>query len=53
MDEYKKDTEGVNVVACVHVEAVFPGNPVEETMYVLICLCVDVSINPDCYGELK
>ncbi len=34
VDEYKKDTDTVNVTACVHVEAVFPGDPVGETMYV-------------------
>ncbi len=31
-DDYKKDIEGHNVVQCVHVEAVFPGDPVGETM---------------------
>ena len=31
VDDYRKDTEGHNVVQCVHVEAVWPGDPVGET----------------------
>ncbi|XP_064404857.1 uncharacterized protein y4mH-like isoform X1 [Halichondria panicea] len=32
-DDYKKDTEGHNVVQCVHVQAAWLGDPVEETVW--------------------
>ena len=32
VEDYKKDIEGFNVVQSIHVEAIFPGDPVGETV---------------------
>lgn len=32
VEDYKKDIEGYNVIQSVHVEAVWPGDPVGESV---------------------
>ena len=44
--EYSNDIRGYNVTQSVHVEAVWPGDPVGETRWVCLCrwdgaLCLD------------
>ena len=34
MQDYKRDVEGFTVVSSIHVEVVWPEDPVEETRYV-------------------
>lgn len=40
LDHYLQDTEGYNISHSVHVEAGWPGDPVDETMYVSLPLGV-------------
>ena len=41
-DSYMADVAGHGIVKCVHVEAEWPGDPVEETKCVCLSVCLPV-----------